>query len=191
MRMRIRTAIIAGSCLTAAACSSAPQPEGAAQPQDAPRPEEVWVAATCSPASPDTTGWKVHQFSDLELTMPPEFNVRNRTTRSIEFVYRASIISLEVSTSATRLIFHAAGRPAFEKEEAGCSTSWGGYPGVVMATARANRFAVTVEWDGGPLWGQSDWRKRLVARVSTSYLRDAQRMRDALHTLRVANKDKR
>ena len=71
--------------------------------------------------------------------------------------------------------------------------SMGGYPGVVMATTRPSRtnqysarFRLDAEWDGAPLWGASDWRKRLVARMTTGTIRDAQRLRDALHTLRVA-----
>jgi hypothetical protein len=134
----------------------------------------------------------VHRFSDLELSLPAEFNARNRTTRSVEFVRAGSVLTLAVSTSPTREIFYAAGRPALAKEEAGCSTSIGGYPGVVKATTRADRtrfdqegFRVEAEWDGAPLWGASDWRKRLVARITTRSLRDAQVMRDALHTLRA------
>jgi len=168
-------------CLTMS-CSSAPQPD------TAPRPEEQWVAATCSPAAPDTTGWKVHRFSDLELALPAEFTVRNRTTRSIEFVHLGSVLTLLVSTSPTREIFYAAGRPALAKEEAGCTSSIGGYRGVVEATARANRFSVNAEWDGEPLWGPNDWRKRLSASITTGSLRDAQRLRDALHTLSVVRK---
>jgi hypothetical protein len=169
-------------CLTAS-CSSAPQPDSA------PRPEEAWVAATCLPAAPDTTGWKVHRFADLELALPAEFNVRNRTTRSVEFVHLGSVLSLLVSTTPTRNNFYPAGRPAMAKEEAGCTSSIGGYRGVVEATARANRFTVNAEWDGEPLWGANDWRKRLAASINTGSLRDAQRLRDALHTLSVVRKD--
>lgn len=165
-------------CLTAG-CGSGPQPEGA------PRPEEDWVAATCLPASPDTTGWKIHRLSDIELALPADFTPRNRTSRSIEFVHLGSQLTLAVSTSPTRTIFYAAGRPARAKEEAGCTSSIGGYPGVVMATARANSFSVSAEWDGEPLWGASDWRKRLIAQITTGRLRDAQRLRDALHTIRA------
>ena len=118
------TAVLLVTLSLTAGCSSAPQPG------TAPRPEEDWVATTCSPAAPDTTGWKVHRLSDVE------------------------------------------------------PTSMGGYPGVVMATARANRFSVYAEWDGEPLWGPGDWRKRLFARITTGSLRDAQRLRDALHTIR-------
>jgi len=125
-------------------------------------------------------------LSDVELAVPAEFTVRNRTSRSIEFVRAGSVLSLFVSSSPTREIFYAAGRPALAKEEAGCSSSMGGYPGVVMAVARANRFSVSAEWDGAPLWGEDDWRKRLIARITTGSLRDAQRLRDALHTIRVA-----
>jgi hypothetical protein len=170
-------------------CSSAPQPD------TAPRPEEQWVATTCSPAFPDTTGWKLHQLSDVELRVPPEFTARNRTSRSIELVRGSSVLSVFVSTSPTREIFFAAGRPALAKEEAGCTSSMGGYPGVVMATTRpsrqaltTDRFRVDAEWDGAPLWGANDWRKRLVARIRTGTLRDAQKLRDALHTLRVSEK---
>jgi hypothetical protein len=158
-------------------CSSAPRPGTDS------RPEEDWVAATCLPASPDTTGWKVHRFADLALAVPAEFTVRNRTTRSIEFVNRGSLLALQVSTSATRDLFHAAGRPALAKEEAACVSNLGGYRGVIEARARANRFSVSAEWDGGPLWGPGDWRKRLIAQMTTGSLRDAQRLRDALHTL--------
>jgi hypothetical protein len=125
-------------------------------------------------------------LSDVELAVPAEFTVRNRTSRSIEFVHLGSVLSLLVSTSPTRDIFYAPGRPALAKEEAGCSSSIGGYAGVVKAVARANRFSVSAEWDGGPLWGPDDWRKRLIARITTGSLRDAQRLRDALHTIRVA-----
>jgi hypothetical protein len=163
-----------------AGCSNAPRPG------TAPRPEEDWVAATCSPAAPDTTGWKVHRLSDVELAVPAEFIVRNRTSRSVEFVHLGSVLTLVVSPSPTREIFYAAGRPALAREEAGCTSSIGGYPGVVKATARANRFFVDAEWDGAPLWGPDDWRKRLIARITTGSLRDAQRLRDALHTIRVA-----
>jgi hypothetical protein len=163
-----------------AACSRAGRPGTDS------RPEEDWVGATCLPASPDTTGWKVHQFADLSLTMPAEFTVRNRTTRSIEFVHYGSILALQVSTSATRDLFHAAGRPALAKQEAACVSNVGGYRGVIEARARANRFSVYAEWDGGPLWGPSDWRKRLIAQMTTGSLRDAQRLRDALHTLSAA-----
>ena len=179
-------ATLAVLCLTAG-CSNAPRPG------TAPRPEEAWVAATCLPAAPDTTGWKVYRLSDVELAVPAEFTVRNRTSRSIEFVRGGSVLSLLVSTSPTREIFYAAGRPALAKEEAGCTSSIGGYPGVVMATTRASRsrfdaerFRVDAEWDGAALWGPDDWRKRLIARMTTGSLRDAQRLRDALHTIRVA-----
>ena len=165
-------------CLTAG-CSSGPQPEGA------PRPEEDWVAATCLPASPDTTGWKIHRLSDIELALPAEYTPRNRTSRSIEFVHLGSQLTLAVSTSPTRDLFFPAGRPARAKEEAGCMSSIGGYRGVVEAVARANSFSVYAEWDGEPLWGPGDWRKRLIARISTGRLRDAQRLRDALHTIRA------
>ena len=181
-----RSALLATLSLTAS-CSSTPKPDTAS------RPEEAWIATTCSSSSPDTTGWKVHRLSDLELWVPADFTVRNRTTRSIEFVRAGSILSLVVSTSPTREIFYAAGRPALAKEEAGCTSSMGGYPGVVMATTRPDRarfdaegFRVDVEWDGAPLWGPNDWRKRLVARITTRNLRDAYRLRDALHTLRVS-----
>lgn len=176
------TAVLLATLVLSASCSSAPQPEGV------PRPEENWVATTCSPASPDTAGWKVHRLSDIELSVPAEFTVRNRTSRSIEFVRAGSLLTLAVSTSATPGIFFAAGRPALAREEAGCTTSMGGYPGVVVATARANRFRVDAEWDGAPLWGPSDWRKRLFARITTGSLRDAQQLRDALHTLKVSDK---
>ena len=160
-------------------CSSAPQLDTAA------RPEEHWVATTCSPSAPDTTGWKVYRFSDLEVAVTPEFTSRGRTDRSIEFVYRSSVLTLSVSPSATRELFYAAGRPALAKEEAGCQSSMSGYPGVVFARARANVFTVSAEWDGAPLWGPSDWRKRLIARITTARLNDAQRLRDALHTIRA------
>jgi hypothetical protein len=160
-------------------CSGAPQPD------TVPRPEERWVATTCSPSSPDTTGWKVYRFADLEIAVPPEYTSRGRTDRSIEFVYRSSLLTLSVSPSATRELFYAAGRPALAKEEEGCESSIGGYPGVVFARARANVFTVSAEWDGAPLWGPSDWRKRLIARVITARLHDAQRLRDALHTIRA------
>ncbi len=165
-------------CL-AVACSSAPPPG------TAPRPEEAWIATTCLPASPDTTGWKVHRFSDIEMAVPAEFTARNRTSRSIEFVHLSTTLSVQVSTSPTRTIFYPAGRPAREKEEAGCSGSLGGYRAVWNATARANRFTVLAEWDGTPLWGADDWRKRLVASITTGRLGDAQRLRDALHTIRA------
>lgn len=160
-------------------CSSAPR----TNPN--PRPEESWVATTCSPSTPDTTGWKVYRFADLDVAIPPEFTARGRTDRSIEFVYRSSVLSLSVSSSPTRELFYAAGRPALAKEEAGCQTSMSGYPGVAFARARANTFTVSAEWDGGPLWGASDWRKRLIARVITARLTEAQRLRDALHTIRA------
>jgi hypothetical protein len=163
------------------ACGGTPQPEGAA------RPEEDWVAATCFPAAPDTTGWTVHHFSDLTLVLPADFNVRNRTTRSIEFVYLGSVLGLWVSTSPTPGIFYAPGRPALAKVEAGCTSRVGGYPGLLKTTARANRFQVDAEWDGSALWGANDWRKRLFARITTGSLQDAQRLRDALHTLRVSD----
>lgn len=172
-------ATVAVLCMTPG-CSNAPRPD------TTPRPEESWVAATCLPAAPDTTGWKVHRLSDVELAVPAEFTVRNRTSRSIEFVHLGSVLSLLVSTSPTRDLFFAAGRPALAKEEAGCTSSIGGYRGVVEATARANRFSVFAEWDGAPLWGPNDWRKRLIARITTGSLQDAQRLRDALHTLRVS-----
>jgi hypothetical protein len=185
----MRTPVLLATLLLTASCSSAPKPETNS------RPEEDWVATTCSPASPDTTGWKVHQLSDLELWVPADFTVRNRTTRSIEFVRARSVLTLLVSTSPTRTIFYAAGRPALAKEEAGCTMSMGGYPGVVIATTRPSRrsvtddkFRVDAEWDGAPLWGANDWRKLLVARITTGTLRDAQRLRDALHTLRVSEK---
>jgi hypothetical protein len=127
----------------------------------------------------------VDRFSDLELSLPAEFNARNRTTRSVEFVRAGSVLTLLVSVSPMREIFYAAGRPALAKEEAGCSSSIGGYPGVVIATAHANRFTVNVEWDGAPLWGPNDWRKHLIARITTGRLQDAQRLRDALHTIRA------
>lgn len=170
------------SLFLTAGCSSSPQPETAS------RPEEYWVATTCSPVSPDTTGWKVHRLSDVELWVPAEFTVRNRTTRSIEFIRGGSVLSLSVSTSPMFQLFYPAGRPALAREEAGCTSSIGGYPGVVKATARANRFSVWAEWDGAPLWGANDWRKRLVASITTGSLRDAQRLRDALHTLKVSDK---
>lgn len=176
----VPAAVLLATLSLTAGCSSAPQPDGV------PRPEEDWVAATCLPAAPDTTGWKVHRFSDLELALPAEFNARNRTTRSIEFVYLGSVLSLQVSTSATRNLFFAEGRPAKAREEAACTSSIAGYRGVVEATARANRFSVFAEWDGEPLWGPNDWRRRLIARITTGSLRDAQRLRDALHTLRVS-----
>ena len=171
-------------CMTVG-CSSAPQPG------TAPRPEEVWVAATCRPAAPDTTGWRIHRFSDIELAVPAEFTARNRTTRSVEFVHGGSVLTLVVSPSPTRDIFFAAGRPARAHEEAGCSSSMGGYPGVVMATARENRFSVRAEWDGANLWGPDDWRKRLVASITTGILRDAQRLSDALHTSRAVRDSSR
>ena len=180
-------AVLLATLSLTASCSSTPKPDTAS------RPEEDWVATTCSPASPDTTGWKVHRLFDLELWVPADFTVRNRTTRSIEFVRARSILTLFVSTSLTREIFYAAGRPALAREEAGCTSSMGGYPGVVMATTRPSRARVTderfrldAEWDGAPLWGATDWRKRLVARITTGTLQDAQRLRDALHTLRVS-----
>lgn len=181
------TAVLLATLSLTASCSSTPKPYTSA------RPEEAWVATTCSSASPDTTGWKVHPLSDLELRVPADFTVRNRTSRSIEFVRAGSLLTLTVSTSPTREIFYAAGRPALAKEEAGCSSSLGGYPAVVMATTRPDRarfdaegFRVDVEWDGAPLWGSNDWRKRLVARITTRNLRDAYRLRDALHTLRAS-----
>lgn len=187
MKPSLFTIMRAAILFLTASCSSTPQPETAS------RPEEAWVATTCSPAFPDTTGWKVHRLSDLDLLVPPDFTARNRTSRSIEFVRAASTLTLLVSTSPTREIFYAAGRPALAREEAGCASSIGGFPGVVMATTRPDRarfttarFRVDAEWDGAPLWGADDWRKRLVARITTGTLRDAQRLRDALHTLRVA-----
>jgi hypothetical protein len=134
-------------------------------------------------------------LSDVELSVPAEFAVRNRTSRSIEFVRAGAVLTLLVSTSTTPEIFFAAGRPALAKEEAGCAMSLGGYPGLIMATTRpsrtsltAARFRVDAEWDGASLWGPNDWRKRLFARITTGTLRDAQRLRDALHTLRVSDK---
>jgi hypothetical protein len=168
--------------LLAMACGGSPKPN------TGPRPEENWVATTCSPATPDTTGWKVYRFADLDLSVPPEFTARNRTERAIEFVFRNSSLVFFVSPSPTRELFYAAGRPALAKEEAGCESSLSGYPGVVFARARANTFSVSAEWDGAPLWGASDWRKRLIARITTARLTDATRLRDALHMIRVVPK---
>jgi hypothetical protein len=178
----LSTTVVLAIAFLATSCSSTPRPEGAA------RPEESWVAATCLPAAPDTAGWTVHEFSDRLLAVPADFNVRNRTTRSIEFVYLGSVLGLRVSTSPTPEIFYAPGRPALAREEAGCTSRVGGYPGLLKATARANRFQVDAEWEGSALWGGNDWRKRLFARITTGSLEDAQRLRDALHTLRVSDK---
>lgn len=180
-RVRLARAgqVIAFMCL-ATACSRSAVPETAA------RPEEAWIAATCLPAAPDIAGWKLHQFADLVIAVPPEFTVRSPTPRSVEFVHGSSQLTLLVSPSATRQIFYPAGRPALAKEEAACESRIAGFPGVVSATARANTFSVTAEWDGEPLWGPTDWRKRLVARVQSGRLREAAMLRDALHTIRLA-----
>lgn len=176
--MNVRLASLVTMLFLTADCSR-PQPEGV------PQPEEDWVAATCDPAVPDTTGWTRHRFSDLSIAIPPGYTVSNSSTRFIQFRRGTGTLVLSVNTDMRLYDLHA--RPDRAKHEKVCPVMIGGFPSEILSTWYGQDFTVRVEWDGRSFWPAGDWRRSLSARITTSRVHDATILRQALWTLRSAD----
>ena len=143
----------------------------------------AWIAATCTPESPDTTGWSRHRFSDVSIAVPPDFTVSHPTTRAIGFRRGTSTLSLSIGTHERSFGLMAA--PDRSQHEKACPVMIGGYASEIAATWYGQSFSVEVEWDGRNFWPPGDWRQWLHASVTTTRLRDATVLRQALWTIRA------
>lgn len=156
---------------------------GARPAEGAPRPEEDWIAATCDRASPDTTGWTRHRFSDLSIAIPPGYTVSNSSSRAVQFRRGTGALTLSIRTDVLLPDLHA--RPDRPKHEKVCPVMIGGYSSEILSTWYGQTFTVIAEWDGRTFWPADDWRRSLSARVTSSRVHDATILRQALWTIRA------
>jgi len=176
----IRHSVAAGAALLVALACAHP----ASQEPQPPGPDEAWIASTCSAADPDTTAWTRYDFADISIAVPPEYHIGGVSTRNVSFRNATATLRLAV-TRDPRPSVYSAGRPDRASKEVACTSLYGGYPGIVSAGYDYRWYSLTAEWDGSPFWVPTDWRKRLIATISTGRRADAILLRDALHTIRA------
>jgi hypothetical protein len=117
----------------------------------------------------------------VSISIPPGYSVSRASSRSISFRRGTSALFLSVVTERRSSELNAA--PDRTEHEKACPVMLGGYPADIKGTQYGHNFNVWAEWDGRNFWPAGDWRRWLVARMSSTRLRDATVLRQALYTL--------
>ena len=188
-----------------AACSSG---QSATPEVNVPSSDEAWVASACQPASIDTTGWRRYRVGDLSIQVPREYVLTGQSSRPIswESDYFGSDLYFRGPGGSLSIQLHRNARYTFDQANRArrgqnwCSGSLGGHQAEIVSWYE--RFAGTPrDTRAGELilgatynfaarlpasWGGQDDGKWVFAYVGASRLRDAHRLRDALHTISPA-----
>ena len=165
---------------TAACATSQASPEANV---DVPSSDAAWVASACEPASVDTAGWERHRLGNLTYAAPTEYRGGS---------YDPNYSGVRGPGGTVYLYLHRNARYTFDEANRGgrrgqnwCQGTLGGYSAEILSwfepfgRGASYNFVARVK----ATWGGQDEGKWLYARVSASRLRDAYRLRDALHTL--------
>jgi hypothetical protein len=148
-------------------------------------PDQAWVASTCDAGyRSDTTGWKRHRLSDITIAAPPDFTVSEGTPYSLRLRLRGGSGSLYLMLHRNaRYMFDDANRA--RRNQNWCRASYGGYQTEVLGWKDLGYFGLVARWEA--TWGGQDVGKWLFAQVSALQLKDAQLLRDMLHTIKAVH----
>lgn len=162
--------------ISAISCGGQPSPE-----LDVPSADQAWVATACDPVSVDTTGWRRERLGDLTIAIPPEY---------VNGPYQPYTLGFRGPLGAVRMLLHRDARYSFDADNRArrgqnwCNGILGGYQAEVLAWRDQFRGAnYNLSARVLATWGGQDEGKWLYINLKASRLRDAYRMRDALHTL--------
>jgi hypothetical protein len=143
--------------------------------------DQAWVDSACQPASVDTTGWRRHRIGDFTIQVPSEYRVGPFEPYNLNIRGPGGTLSLVLHRNAIYL-FDTANRA--RRFQNWCQGTLGGYRAEIVSwherfRGAAYNFAARLR----PTVGTRDEEKWLYVNISASRLQDAQRLRDAVHTL--------
>jgi hypothetical protein len=156
--------------------------------------DAAWVESACHPASIDTTGWRRYRLGDLTIQLPPDYVQAGFAPYELGFRGPGGTLRLQLHRNAR---YHFDGVNVARRGQVWCNGTLGGHRAEVLSwfepfsfrprdtragelsAAPGYNFAARLE----ATWGGQDEEKWLYAKVSATRLRDAQRLRDALHTI--------
>jgi hypothetical protein len=165
--------------VTLMACAQAPPPNPYGE-QPPLSPDQAWVASTCDPASlADTAGWNRHRLGDITIAAPPDFTVSEGTPYSLRLRGGSGSIALTLHRNA-RYLFDDMNRA--RRNQNWCRASFGGYQTEVLGWKDIGTFGLVARWEA--TWGGQDVGKWLFAQMTAFQLKDAQLLRDMLHTIK-------
>jgi hypothetical protein len=177
------------------ACSSQGSPRGDVPAEtNGSGTDEAWVASACQPASVDTTGWRRYRLGDITIQLPAQYTPTGFA--GYDFGARGP-------GGTVRMQLHREARYAFDRLNIArrgqnwCKGGLGGYQAEVLSwlepfsgihrDTNAGELVVAPTYNFvarlPASWGGQDEGKWLFIYVGASRLRDAQLLRDALHTL--------
>jgi hypothetical protein len=144
-------------------------------------PDQAWVDSACQPASVDTTGWRRHRIGDFTIHVPSEYRVGPFEPYNLKIRGPGGTLTLVLHRNAIYL-FDTANRA--RRSQNWCQGTLGGYQAEIVSwyerfRGPAYNFAARLR----PTLGTRDEEKWLYVNISASRLLDAQRLRDAVHTL--------
>lgn len=144
-------------------------------------PDQAWVDSACQPASVDTTGWRRHRIGDFTIQAPAEYRVGPFEPYNLNIRGPGGSLRLVLHRNAIYL-FDTANRA--RRFQNWCQGTLGGYQAEIVSwherfRGAAYNFAARLR----PTVGTRDEDKWLFVNISASRLQDAQKLRDAVHTL--------
>jgi hypothetical protein len=144
-------------------------------------PDQAWVDSACLPASVDTTGWRRHRIGDFTIQAPAEYRVGPFEPYNLNIRGPGGSLTLVLHRNAIYL-FDTANRA--RRFQNWCQGTLGGYQAEIVSwherfRGAAYNFAARLR----PTVGTRDEDKWLFVTISASRLQDAQKLRDAMHTL--------
>lgn len=139
----------------------------------------AWVQATCHPVSPDTAGWPRYQLGNITIAVPAEYRRTVRKQFSVAFGHGTASLGLVLERDA-RAPF---GVPTSRTYEVRCNGNHSGFASTAYSQNRIGAYTAWVVWDS--LNAPAD-RPRVRALIRASRLRDAELLRQSLHTIAVA-----
>ena len=144
-------------------------------------PDQAWVASACQPASIDTTGWRRLRIGDFTIQVPSEYRVGPFEPYNLNIRGPGGSLTLVLHRNAIYL-FDTANRA--RRSQKWCQGTLGGYQAEIVSwherfRGPAYNFAARLR----PTLGTRDEEKWLFVNIAATRLRDAQLLRDAVHTL--------
>jgi hypothetical protein len=144
-------------------------------------PDQAWVDSACQPASIDTTGWRRHRIGDFTVQVPSEYRVGPFEPYNLNIRGPGGTLTLVLHRNAIYM-FDSANRA--RRFQNWCQGTLGGYQAEIVSwherfRGPAYNFAARLR----PTLGTRDEDKWLYVNITATRLRDAQQLRDAVHTL--------
>jgi hypothetical protein len=138
----------------------------------------AWVQATCHPISPDTAGWLRYRLGNITIAVPAEYHLSTRHPFSMSFGQGTASLGLLLERDARAPL----GPPTSRTYEVRCNGNHSGFASAAYSRNRIGEYTAWVIWDS---LNAPDDRPRVRAVIRASRLRDAEALRQSLHTIAV------